>query len=338
MFISRLRNPDLENLFKAKQRYFGSSAFFTQDKSGSFRWPKVEKNSIKNILSIKKIRQCLNLVDEIKRSKIHRVVFDNGDPANIIIGFFLKGSGIRLTYTIHDQVPHDGNRLVGIYNWIITIFLADELIVFSAVQMRTKAKVLHFKLGGYLGEYTRIRAGRSSKAQKVVLFFGRVENYKGYEFIPLIKERLNAAGVKIVIAGRGQNDTVDALKGNDDIEIINRFISDHETVSLFNTAHVCMLPYKEATQSGVLLLSASFGVPCVAFSVGAINEYMLPEIGKSVKPGDIDAFAESIIDYAQLSSEGWDTIQKKCRNAYMEHFSERVYVQQYEKLLTRDLT
>ena len=201
---------------------------------------------------------------------------------------------MALTYTIHDQVPHDGNKIIKIYNWLVSKLLADEIIIFSRLQLSTRARTLQFRLGGYQGEKAEICTSRLKAAEPTALFFGRVQPYKGYEYLPAISRPLVADGAKILVAGRGHSKELDAAQKCEGLEIVNRYISDGEAAAMFNSARVSLMPYKEATQSGVLLHAASFGRTHRRFCCWSTRRLHGPTYGgRCVKPGDVDAFSEA---------------------------------------------
>jgi glycosyltransferase involved in cell wall biosynthesis len=114
--------------------------------------------------------------------------------------------------------------------------------------------------------------------EKVFLFFGRLSSYKG------IDELLNAFSkvlqkfpeIKLVIAGKGNYSYVvpEVLANSSSLIAINRFVADFEIKSLFEQADVLVCPYRDATQSGVLMTAAAFQIPVIVSNVGALSEYI----------------------------------------------------------------
>jgi glycosyltransferase involved in cell wall biosynthesis len=80
----------------------------------------------------------------------------------------------------------------------------------------------------------------------------------------------------------------------DFFELHNRYLDDDEVATLFQRAGVCVLPYKQATQSSVPLISAAFGVPVVATAVGAFLDDVPRVGGVLVRPNDPAALAQGI--------------------------------------------
>lgn len=121
------------------------------------------------------------------------------------------------------------------------------------------------------------------------LFFGAIEKYKNVEgliraFSSLLIEHPSA---KLIIAGRGtvEKETLEGIsRHRDSIAFLNRYISDGELVYLMKGARATLLPYLEATQSGVLPISYSFDKPVVTSGAPGLAEFVIDgETGFVVK-------------------------------------------------------
>ena len=132
-----------------------------------------------------------------------------------------------------------------------------------------------------------------------VLFFGRIWKYKGLDFLiraePLITQQV--PDVKFVIAGKGDDFARyrNAMTHPERFEVHNEFVSYDKQAELFRRASVIVLPYIEATQSGVIPLAYTYGKPVVASAVGGLPSQV--EDGKTgflVPPSDSRALADKI--------------------------------------------
>jgi len=133
-----------------------------------------------------------------------------------------------------------------------------------------------------------------------LLFFGRIWEYKGLEYLiraePLITAQVPLA--KIVIAGVGEDFTrYRRLMAHPERFIVyNEYVSNEKRTTLFRQASVVVLPYIEATQSGVIPLAYTFGKPVIATTVGSLPEMV--EHGRTgylVPPRDPAALANASI-------------------------------------------
>ncbi len=140
--------------------------------------------------------------------------------------------------------------------------------------------------------------------EQLLLFFGRIWDYKGLRYLiqaePLITASL--PNVKIMIAGRGDDlEHYRKLMVHPEQFIIdNEYIPDDKVAALFRRASVVVLPYIEATQSGVIPLAYTFGKPVVATTVGSLPEMVdHGQTGLLVPPRDVPALASAIIRLLQ---------------------------------------
>ena len=95
-------------------------------------------------------------------------------------------------------------------------------------------------------------------------------------------------------------------------DIRGRFIPNKEVALLFNEADLLVLPYIEASQSGVLMMATPFGLPVVATDVGEIAAVVRSlKLGLVVPPCDHRALADAIAEIATQA----DLKQEFRRNA-----------------------
>jgi glycosyltransferase involved in cell wall biosynthesis len=139
-----------------------------------------------------------------------------------------------------------------------------------------------------------------AERENFVLFFGRISEYKGLQYLieaePLISAQV--PGVRIIIAGEGEPfDRYEEMMIHRDRFIVHNYrIPDEQVASLFQQASVVVLPYVEASQSGVAAVACAFGKPVVATAVGGIPE--LIEDGRTgylVPPRDAGRLAEAVV-------------------------------------------
>ncbi len=133
-----------------------------------------------------------------------------------------------------------------------------------------------------------------------LLFFGRMYAYKGLDVLLAALEWIiqEAPSVRLTIAGSGNlSPWMPAIqRWGSHIRVLNRFISEDETAGVFQESALVILPYIEASQSGVAMMAAAFGKPVVASRVGAISEAVTDGVtGVLVPPRDPAALARAIL-------------------------------------------
>lgn len=151
-----------------------------------------------------------------------------------------------------------------------------------------------------------------------VLFFGRMIEYKGIGvlFCSLEKVIEEIPNIKLVMAGRGDlskySEFINHYQNN--LEIHNEWIHDDEIHRYFADVDFVVAPYIDASQSGVVVLSYSYGKPVIVSNSGGLPEQVKEgETGIVIPVGDSKALSNAIISmYADekklqdLKKQSWN--------------------------------
>jgi glycosyltransferase involved in cell wall biosynthesis len=266
------------------------------------------KPRIRDPRNLSAMREMMQIVKEVNPDILH--LQETNDPWFDLTLFYNRVPA--LVTTIHDIFRHPGDRerVPGSdYTRRITLSRSQQFIVHgdslkSALCQRFPkiAPRVNVVPHGELGSLYQQRVGNISvsRAPYTLLFFGRIWPYKGLAYLlkamPAIVEKIPQ--VKLIIAGRGENLKQYFPNGCDHerYQIINDFISDRAVVNLFASSTLVVLPYIEASQSGVAALAYGMGTPIVASDIGGLSEVVRHEKdGLLVRPGDVSAIADAII-------------------------------------------
>jgi glycosyltransferase involved in cell wall biosynthesis len=156
------------------------------------------------------------------------------------------------------------------------------------------ASVPHGVLGDDQG-----RVETTPQKPPVFLFFGRIEAYKGLGYALQAGELLALKGLqfRLLVAGTGSElDRYRAEIGQLPwVELMNRRFLADEIPQIFGRASAVVLPYTDATQSGVAAMAFGFGRPVIASCVGGLPDVVTNECnGLLVAPKDVAALAEAM--------------------------------------------
>ncbi len=132
------------------------------------------------------------------------------------------------------------------------------------------------------------------------LFFGRIWPYKGLDTLIQAAPLVAAAipGTRIIVAGTGEPfERYRAMMQDPSMfEVHNVYVDVDARDELFRRASVVVLPYREASQSGVIPLAHAAARPVVATTVGGLPEAVHHgETGLLVAPDDPPALAAAIV-------------------------------------------
>jgi glycosyltransferase involved in cell wall biosynthesis len=147
-------------------------------------------------------------------------------------------------------------------------------------------------------------------SERTILFFGNIGPYKGVHFLIAAFQQIviRNAMYRLIIAGKPRAGGDKYLR--DIQQTISRdvhgarviqkigYVPDEETEWYFKAADVLVLPYTEVSQSGVLFLGYSFGLPVIAADVGSLGEEIVEgKTGFLCKPCDPVDLAQTIETY-----------------------------------------
>jgi glycosyltransferase involved in cell wall biosynthesis len=242
--------------------------------------------------------------------------FAFGTIANLLA----KTSNIRVCFICHNVVPHEHtifDKMLLKYafqsvNHYIVHSETDKNNLFDLIKNK-KAVIKHnshstYKIFSDFGMYDKADAKRRlgiSIQKKTVLFFGFVRKYKGLKYlIRAMSEVVQSVDCILLIAGEFYDDKEDYLLliselGLEDHTIVmDTYIRNEDVALYFCSADVVVLPYIEATQSGIVQIAFGLQTPVITTSVGGLPEVVAHgKTGLLVDKPTPEEIARAIIHY-----------------------------------------
>ena len=235
------------------------------------------------------------------------------------IYFFLRSR--RIVITIHDVKLHDSyHNIADFFTKILnigSITFVDDIVILNnkdKALVEKKYKKHTFVIPHACFDYYFDRhESNNNKINYKIGFLGRIEPYKGVDLLIDSFNRINNNQIQLLIAGSGNIDkfSMKKIKQNKKITLINRFIEDKEFKEILDCVDFLVLPYKRASQSGVIPLSFAYGKMVVATNVGALPE-QVPSGTGFIVPVDSESIANTI-DYIYSNEELIHQMGKQAR-------------------------
>lgn len=139
--------------------------------------------------------------------------------------------------------------------------------------------------------------------KKVILFFGFIRDYKGLDLLIESMKNLNDEYL-LLIAGEVYGDfkkydeLIDKLDLRKRINLQIRYIPETEIPVFFSASDVCVLPYRTATQSGIVGIAYHFDLPVIVTNVGGLAEMVeVNKTGLIINQLNPEVIAGRLIEY-----------------------------------------
>lgn len=223
---------------------------------------------------------------------IHLQFFDLG-WLNFLLIHLASLFKFKKVLTLHDVSSFKSKDRSSIEKFILKQF--SQIIVHNKVsyqelseKINSIQKVKIIPHGNYLPFVDELAYSPKADEKLKLLFFGQIKKVKGLDVllkaVSIAKEKNK--NIHLTIAGKPWHDSkeiylelIRSLGLNDFVTANFKFIPNETVADYFEEADVVVLPYKKIYQSGVLLLSMSYGRVTLASDLPAFKEIV--EDGKT---------------------------------------------------------
>lgn len=252
-------------------------------------------------------------------------------PSSGWIAHALKRS--KIIFLAHNIESHEKWPFAGLLREY-ALSKADRILLLSQACLRDLNSFLPLRIAqkGLLAFHPiypphDLPQSTPADSKATLLFFGLIKPYKGLDLLlkalALVKKELPE--IHLIISGavygsfQPYQELIDALELADSIELNLRYVNETELGEFFLRSQLCVLPYKTATQSGVIANSYSYDIPVLATKVGGLSEYIIEgKTGYLVPPDRPQKMAEAILKH--FREERFTAMQTEIRS-YKEQYS-----------------
>ncbi|MFA6598601.1 MAG: glycosyltransferase [Ignavibacteriaceae bacterium] len=295
------------------------------DKSGITFQPAASERIVNSISPF----SWLKTAKRIKDINPDLVVFDWWHPffsfCHFSISFLLrKKFRKKILFITENFISHEGHLIdrlltkIGLANASSFLSLSEKVEKDLADVSNTR-KVYRSELPVYDCYDLPASTAKKSISQKkdfsfseddfVLLFFGYIRKYKGLDILikamPLLIKKI--PHIKLLVVGESYDEfsfyekLVSELHLTSYIKMENRFVANEEVGKYYSVCDLVILPYRSATQSGILNVAYGFGKPVLVTNVGGLAEFVDDKkTGIIVEPESPAAIADGIMEFHSL--------------------------------------
>ena len=258
------------------------------------------------------------------------IVFDWWHPffgfCHGVISFLIsKKYKDKILFITENVVSHEANAIDKLLTKIglnsASKFLVLSGIVGKEIKQYSKGKKIYrselpvyncYQLDDNLNA-TKLKQEIGFKEDSLVLlFFGYVRKYKGLDILieAFPKILSNLPNARLLIVGEFYDDPkeyfdlINKLKIEKYVRVINQFVPNEEVSKYYQAADIVVLPYRSATQSGILNVAYGFNKPVIVTDVGGLAEFV--DDGKTgfvVNPDSIDAIVDAVEKFVSVKDQ-----------------------------------
>jgi glycosyltransferase involved in cell wall biosynthesis len=248
----------------------------------------------------KKRIEIRKAMDYFQRNHIERVFFLLPHPWDIALSRKIKKhTSIEVWRGIHDLDKHPGDFWPTKRAISQALKFLDVAVSFSSHTTERLRALGQIVLETELYEPPRPKALEPRPGS--ILFVGRIRKYKGLKLLNAAWPLISHPQKSLTIAGKGRGIS---FYQSDRIKIHNKWLTDREIEDLIDAHAVVVLPYLEASQSGVIPIATSRGVPVVVTPVGGLPSQIHDGVSGIVSKGLTETDLAIAIDSALQKK--WD--------------------------------
>ncbi|HET7880228.1 MAG TPA: glycosyltransferase family 4 protein [Acetobacteraceae bacterium] len=230
-------------------------------------------------------------------------------PLDLLMVAALRRLRVPVAVIVHDAEPHPGDRTPLMHSLQRALLRRVDLVVALSSHVASTLRAN----GSVPGGTRMLVSGLPSLAYgpatspadhdgpRRVLCFGRLRAYKGLDLLADALRRLGSRPDLLVrVVGQGQESAaLDALRALPGVAVENRWVPESEIAALLDWADALVLPYREASQSGIAPTALAAGRQVIATRVGGLVEQLEGNALATLCDPDAGSLAHALLSILQ---------------------------------------
>lgn len=280
----------------------------------------------------------VSLIHRIRREKFDVIYFESLHVWNLPIMMFAGKATVF--HEIHDVIPHEGDKQAKLVDGMNRAIcgLTDYIVLKNKMYQEEMSRIYHFPLNRirYCELWRRYPGYTQPQHTKRVLFFGRMNPYKGVD--NLLQIARDCPEIQFSVIGKVDpqvETTVQNLSRLPNVTVETGYVSDADMREAFVKADWVIVPYRSATQSGIIIDAYKYARPVIAFDVGAIHEQVVHGVtGYLVPAADNTAFAACLRSAVQMAQNDYDQMSHQAYDFGSKKYAAKEAVDRFLTLIT----
>jgi glycosyltransferase involved in cell wall biosynthesis len=229
-------------------------------------------------------------------------------PLDLLMAVALRLLGTRLVVVVHDADAHQGDGFPGqmTLQLLLCRYAGGLAVLCGHVGTRLRQQGLAGSAGRKLISFEHPpfafdmpasdRVAKRAEGPPRLLCFGRLLPYKGLDLLAgALASMPPEAAVSVRVVGSGpESKALDALRACRGVTVENRWVPETDIGALLAWSDALILPYREASQSGVAAAALAAGRPVIATRVGGLREQLAGAPGTLMCEPVADSLAHAI--------------------------------------------
>lgn len=301
--------------------------------------------SRENKLSYFNLKNYHALSRFVRENKIQLIFFKTPNIVNIVLSIMFRR--IPQVEYCHDFCSHSGvnilmKLLAGCEKKILTqhckkIFVASEYLKDKIKNQSSIGKIKNITVIP-LGVLENLIFPLSEFPLDIdILFFGRIEYYKGIDILLKAVEKNDKW--RVCIGGKGDIKAtfkIDEIPSN--VTIFNQYLPDAKISELIQRSKIIVLPYRDATGTQIIPTAMYYGKAIVATDVGCFPDYIEDGVDGLIVPHEnakklYDAI-NLLLTNDKLRNKIEQAALRKAQNIFDNDRISDLYIKEFEKILS----